>query len=118
MNLRARWDAGGHAYLLGSSEGGLLQLVVAVLGICADGHPWKTERSVVRRALWGCGVRGPSVGTSLPILGVPGCGGSMEVPPPPSPFNSQRCRRGAMGRDGPTLETENSGTERSVSIQL
>ena len=72
---RTRWDTGGHTYLLGSGEGCLLQLVVAVLGIRADGHPWKTERSVVRRALWSCGLRGPLRGDiPCPSWGSPGVG--------------------------------------------
>lgn len=77
---RTRWDTGGHTYLLGSGEGCLLQLVVAVLGIRADGHPWKTERSVVRRALWSCGLRGPLRGDiPCPSWGSPGVGRPLAV---------------------------------------
>lgn len=54
-NLKPRWPYGGHGrwwpspcptlgrYLLGSRQSRLLQLVVAVLGVGADGHPCKRE---------------------------------------------------------------------------
>lgn len=38
------------SYLLGPSQGRLLQLVVTVLGICAYRHPWKKNR---RQLAWG-----------------------------------------------------------------